>query len=168
MCLVRHEYSTPATANRAVLSSNSFKYSTWSRSLTFASVACCPRNDFAICHCPACSECLHLGTNIPMIHSFCEKMPWNNFGTTASSTRLPHVLCVFLCTFILSSFDMCCTHIVCTSRRFALRPARSHVHSSRPVQISSLFIAPVSPSSTFRAYVPSTHPFVIACAFSFC
>ena len=86
--------------------------------VTFASVACCTKKDFAICHCPASSECLHLGTSIPMIHSFCQKMLWNNCFVS-----LMFFAC-FSCTFRISSLDMCCTHIVCTSRRFALRPVK--------------------------------------------
>ena len=67
-----------------------------------------------------------------------------------------------------SCFEICCTHIVCSLRWFALRQmpclCKIACEFDLSVQISSLYTSTVRPPSTFFAYIPCPPPLVIVFA----
>ena len=84
--------------------------------VTFASVACCPKKRFRNLPLSCVFRMFHLGTNIPMIHSFCQKMLWNNCFVNTSASCSSRVF----------------VHLQNIIIRHVLHPHRLHFKTVRP------------------------------------
>ena len=105
--------------------------------VTFAYVYQCPNNNDAAFHRPALSKFLHLGSNMPEIHSCCPTLSWD--------------------TCIVNTYASCSSFgALCTFNRHCLTPTPCALQ-----HVSTVILGQISVKSHVHSNCPSKSPFCL-------